>query len=160
MRAFGAFASIITKKEFYEFNKLDRVHDSDFIIYSPNVPFFRNSQNEFLEEPFNISIIPSPAIFARRSTSSKEMMYQIMGKRCRKIIQCAIHQNDKIIALGAFGNGSNMTAEIFKKILKDEGYQFYFDYIVFPIPEFHRANRSWNIDRFATILDTPIRRIQ
>jgi uncharacterized protein (TIGR02452 family) len=163
MRASGAYASIITKGKFYEFNSHDKIISSDYIIYSPDVPFFRNSQNEFLDEPFNISIITCAAVIATSSSLSSKQISNIMEPRCRQIIQCAIHNNKKVIALGAFGCGAfgndpNVIAEIFRKILIDEGYQFYFDYIVFPIPEFHGSKRSTNIHPFAKILGVEIKK--
>jgi uncharacterized protein (TIGR02452 family) len=112
-----------------------------------------------------ISIISSPAVIAKDHSSNQGQISQIMATRCRKIIQWALHQNNKVIALGAFdwcayGNDATTIAEIFQKILIDEGYNYYFYCIIFPIPEFHGSERSSNIDTFSAILGTSIRRIQ
>lgn len=163
MRVSGGYASIISKPEFYIKNSDDYAVSTDALIYSPNVPFFKNSQNEVLDYPFTISMITSPAVIANEYSSHEQEVYRIMEERCRKIIYLAIQQGDTNIALGAFGCGAfgndpNQIATIFKKILITEGYRTYFDYIVFPIPEYHGKSRSTNIDPFAQILDVPIRR--
>lgn len=165
MRASGGYASMIAKQEFYQSNSHNSALSTDSLIYSPDVPFFRNSKNKFLEEPFSISMITSPAVIAAACHLSQKKIREIMEKRCRKIIQCAINQKDKVIALGAFGCGAfrndpNVIAGIFKQILIDEDYKSYFDYIVFPIPEYHGNVRSFNIDPFSKILNVPIRKIE
>jgi uncharacterized protein (TIGR02452 family) len=62
-RASALYACIKSKPMFYNANILcDGSLYTDGIIYSPNVPFFRNDDNEFLEETFPLSIITAPAL--------------------------------------------------------------------------------------------------
>lgn len=39
---------------------------TDYVIYSPDVPVFRSDDGDLLDEPYNVSIITSPAVNAQQ----------------------------------------------------------------------------------------------
>lgn len=165
-RASGLFASLISQPTYYFENRKLDVFYSDYIMYSPTVPFFRDSKNMLIDVPYDISVITSPAVKAKmldNSEETKEKLFQTMLIRCRKIIQCAIQQRHKVITLGAFGcgvfrNDPKDIAEIFRILLIDENLKKFFEYIVFPMPETHGSLRSSNIDAFAQVFEVEINR--
>lgn len=130
--------------EFYNYHKENRTAlYSDRIIYSPMVPFFKNDNGELINCQ-NISVITSPAVNAgdyllkNKQKDSNKIIRDTMEKRIRRIIQIAAKEGCTAIVLGAFGCGvfKNNTFEIaraFRKVLIDEGYQYYFDQISFAI---------------------------
>jgi uncharacterized protein (TIGR02452 family) len=122
-RASGLYACLKSKPIFYNENIL--CHDSLYthnIIHSPNVPFFRD-ENNWLDEPFSLSIIsaPAPNVRAEMShefSSSSEKIYSLLFERATRILRIAeAHGHTNIIlgawGCGAFGNDPDMVAKVF-----------------------------------------------
>jgi len=125
-RASGLYACIKNKPAFYNANILcDNHYYTDGVIYSPNVPFFRNDNKEFLEEPFFLSIITSPAPCVRNmEIVDKDKLASILMYRSLNILKIAKENGHKNIILGAwgagaFGNDPAQIATIFMDALKD-----------------------------------------
>lgn len=125
-RCSGLYACLKTKPMFYNENILcDNSFYTDNIIYSPNVPFFRNEFNLFLEEPYLLSIISAPAPNVRAMENVDEVLLEkILFNRSKKILQIAKANGHKTIILGAwgcgvFGNSADMVGKLFMKALKE-----------------------------------------
>jgi uncharacterized protein (TIGR02452 family) len=130
--------------DFYKYH-LEKCNSfySDRIIYSKDVIVFKDENYNLLKNPYFINVITSPAVNAGviiKNNKSKqiEQINLIMEQRIRKIIKVAIKNGNKNIVLGAFGcgvfkNKIEDIAKIFKKILIKEGYDKYFETIVFAI---------------------------
>src|SRR5205085_8535036 len=61
----GLYPAINQMKEMYEHNK--SLHSglySDYMVYSPDIPVFRNDNYQLVDEPYNVSFITSPAVNA------------------------------------------------------------------------------------------------
>ena len=63
---------------------------------------------------------------------------EITKKQCEFILKAFIAEGVKVVFLCAFGAGcfggkASMVAKCFRKLLIDEGYIDYFDYVIFPI---------------------------
>jgi uncharacterized protein (TIGR02452 family) len=130
---------------------------TDYMIYSPAVPYFRDDNHMLLDQPFLISIITSAAVNVSlcRDNRTKRLIRNTMKNRMRKIIQIAVEHGDQILILGAFGCGVHendpiMIAQIEKELLIDEQWRYFFDVIANPIlsPE----GRSRNLDAFQRVL--------
>ncbi|OHT08145.1 hypothetical protein TRFO_23425 [Tritrichomonas foetus] len=130
----------------YEYNQVHKTQlASDYIIYSPDVVFFRDDQYELLGRPFCFSIITSPAVNAKaylryENKDGHSIIHDVMDARIKKIILCAIENGVKNLILGPFGcgafrNDTKDIASIFKKYLVDEGLRLYFNKVVFPVFE-------------------------
>ena len=128
-RASALYSCLKRKPMFYNENILcDSPLYTDNVIYSPDVPFFRNEYNLFIEEPFKLSIISAPAPNVR-SLIEKEKIFlddlkDIFRRRILKILKIADAHNHKTIILGAwgcgaFGNSPNLVANVFKEALKN-----------------------------------------
>lgn len=127
---------------------------TDSMIYSPNVPVFRDDRNESLlpvDEYFTVNVITSAAPNKSKidkekySMNSKPDLNKILLTRIRKIIICAIDKENDALVLGAygcgvFGNDPKDVSKIFKKVLVDEDYGKYFRKVVFAIPGPHSEN--------------------
>jgi uncharacterized protein (TIGR02452 family) len=106
---------------------------SDAMIFSPNVPFFRNSNNDFLPEPIFLHVISCAGVnqSKKKFKNASQMMYQRI-KRILTLASCCPR-----VVLGAFGCGvfkNNPTeiAAIFKQLLQTD-FNNVFEEIVFAI---------------------------
>jgi uncharacterized protein (TIGR02452 family) len=124
-RCSGLYLCIKNKPVFYNENILcDHAYYTDNVIYSPKVPFIRNDKLEFLEEPFELSIITAPAPNVRAIEEvDNQRLNNVLYNRTVKILQVAASHGYKNIILGAwgcgaFGNSPEMVAKIFMEGLK------------------------------------------
>ncbi len=54
----GVYTCLLTQRSYYERNRAqDSLLYTDYIIYSPKVPFFRADNRDLLEPPYTASII-------------------------------------------------------------------------------------------------------
>jgi len=125
-RCSGLYPCLKSKPIFYNEKILcDHCFYTDHIIYSPDVPFFRDDSNNFLEQPFDLSIISSPAPNLRGAEEIDEaQLIEVIFERARKILKiAALHEHETIIlgawGCGAFGNDPILVATIFEEALKD-----------------------------------------
>jgi uncharacterized protein (TIGR02452 family) len=124
-RASGLYECIRRKPMFYNKNIInDSPFYTDTIIYSPDVPFFRNDAHEFLEEPYKLSIITSPApnVSSLGNVNETELA-SILMNRASKILKVAEMHGHKNIILGAwgcgaFGNDPRVVASVFRAALE------------------------------------------
>ncbi|KAH0791333.1 TIGR02452 family protein [Histomonas meleagridis] len=164
-RCSGLFPSIVTQTEFYTYNfeHMNEELYTDYLIISPNVPVFRDDLLKFLDEPFYMSVITSPAPIAIRYNTvhpnDTKTVGKVLKERIRKIIQACIEGGYKAVVLGAFGcgafgNSPKEVASIFNHFLVEKKMKDYFDKVVFAI--FSPRNNQI-IDDFANELHlTPI----
>jgi uncharacterized protein (TIGR02452 family) len=147
-RRSGLYACTKRKPVFYNENILcDNSLYTDNIIYSPNVPFFRDENNLFLDNPYYLSIISAPAPNVRSMEDiDDKVLFLILYKRILKILQVArlcSHENIILGAwgCGAFGNDPTMVANAFKQALIDIPY---FSYICFAVYDRHEGTPTYN----------------
>lgn len=154
-RSSALYASISRQTEMYEFNRRNKTAlYSDYMIYSPDVPVFRDDDGNLLENPYQVSFITSPAVNAGAvrltGEATQEQIDQVMIKRIEKILAVSIINGYKKIVLGAFGcgvfrNDPNTVAKYFKDILIDNPkYQNQFDKIVFAVLDNSRDQSNFN----------------
>lgn len=124
-RCSGLYVCTKSKPVFYNENILckDSLY-TDSIIYSPKVPFFRDDNNSFLEEPYLLSIIsaPAPNLSGLREEGLRSAVKSVLRERAIKVLQIAAEHGHQTIILGAwgcgaFGNDPDMVAQVFKDML-------------------------------------------
>lgn len=125
-RCSSLYSCLMRKPMFYNTNiLLDDRYCSDGIIYSPNVPFFRDKENKLIKDPFELSIITSPAPNLRNAENvDRELLNDLILNRMKKILLVAEkHEHTNIIlgawGCGAFCNDANDIAHMFKYALDD-----------------------------------------
>lgn len=137
-RSSGLYSCLKSKPLFYNKNILcEDAFYTDDIIYSPDVPFFRNDDHVLLEQPYNLSIISSPApnLNGTMPAGWQALLKGIINERALKILDiAALHGHKNIIlgawGCGAFGNDPVMVATIVKETLKRFDC---FEHIAFPV---------------------------
>ena len=102
---------------------------SDWMIYSPKVPVFRNDDGSLVVKPYLVSFLTSPAVNAgvvkQREANKVHLIEETNRERARKLLWIANKENHKTMILGAWGcgvfqNEPQMIARIFDKLLKGE----------------------------------------
>lgn len=107
-RISGLYYSIKEQKAFYRTNRRHIWADyTDGMIYSENVPVFRNDAGQWLDNPLYCNFMTCPAVNRHEAFMfSKSKLNDIMQKRINKIVSFSQQQKPDIVILGAFGCGA------------------------------------------------------
>jgi uncharacterized protein (TIGR02452 family) len=129
-RSSSLYATLTANFEFYEFNR--RGHScfySDWMIYSPKVPVFRNDDGSLVETPYLVTFLTSPAVNAgvikQKEPDKVHLIETVNRERARKFLWLANIHGHKTLILGAWGcgvfqNEANSIAKIFAELLNGE----------------------------------------
>lgn len=120
-RCSGLYPCLKSQPKFYADNLANGNQlYTDGIIYSPKVPFIRNSYGYFIPNPFELSIItaPAPCLRAMNAEDIPPYIDDVILQRAIKILQVAEAHGHRTIILGAwgcgaFGNDPKLVAEAF-----------------------------------------------
>lgn len=144
-RSSALYHTLMEHPEFYAANKTattDIGLYQDYAIYSPRVPVIRNDHGLWLEDPYTVSVLTSPAPNRRAILDKYELSARIEGlikhtiqTRINQILSIMAAHGHRTIILGAwgcgvFGNDPVVVAGVFKEALKQNPF---FDNITFPI---------------------------
>ena len=137
------YASISSDKakEVYEHNKTTGMPTgSDYILISPTVAIFRDTDHSFLDKPIITSIVTSAAPDMRDDAAdlTREQAAELMREKIKNVIAvCAAENADTLVlgawGCGAFGHNPKTVAGLFREVLFDRGYKNYFDRVVFSV---------------------------
>jgi uncharacterized protein (TIGR02452 family) len=129
-RSSSLYACLMENFEMYQHNrKGDSCLYSDWMIYSPRVPVFRNDDGSLVQKPYLVSFLTSPAVNAgvikQREASKVHLIEPVNKERARKFLWIANQNNHRTLILGAWGcgvfqNDPQMIARIFNELLKGE----------------------------------------
>lgn len=129
-RSSSLYPCLTANFEMYEFNRRGKsCLYSDYMIYSPRVPVFRNDDGSLIQKPYLVSFLTSPAVNAgivkQREPQNVHLIESVNKERARKFLWIANQNNHKTLILGAWGcgvfqNEPAMIARIFGDLLKGE----------------------------------------
>jgi uncharacterized protein (TIGR02452 family) len=142
---------------FYEYNRgRHTLLYSDRMIYATDAVVFRDEKGEFLETPYQIDILTSPAVNvgAIRNTQPEELAYveSVMLERMDKVLALFLHHGATRILLGAWGcgvfrNDPAQMASWFASYLAPGGkYARCFEEVLFAV--YDRSENSQNVRPF------------
>jgi uncharacterized protein (TIGR02452 family) len=139
-RASGLYACLNRQPYYDHHRKLGGGFYTDYALYSPNVPIWRDEKENLLNETWPLSFITMAAPNYRAhgfDPSTKPKLLAEFDKRIRKILLIALANHHPSLVLGAwgcgaFGNDSQDVAPIFAKHLKGE-FSGVFQHIIFAI---------------------------
>ncbi len=136
------YASQLKAFAFYETHRaMKSCMYSDTMIFSPDVPVFRNKKGELLDQPSSCSMITSAAVNAgvvkRKEPNRIDEISILMDKRIDKMFALAHHHKMDTLVLGAWGcgvfqNDPEQIAQLFNKHIHGK-YKNAFHKIVFAI---------------------------
>lgn len=98
---------------------------SDYMIYSPHVPVFRNDEHKLLEIPYTTSIITAAAAIANALPAHRHSeIPAAMWSRILKVLAVGLaHGHDAIVlgawGCGAYGNDGTQIARFFQRALTE-----------------------------------------
>jgi uncharacterized protein (TIGR02452 family) len=109
-RASGLYACIAPLSEMYEANRRHRsCLYTDHMIYSPDVPVFRDDEDDLLEDPYPVSFVTAPAVntgaVRAREPENIARIEAVMFARIEKVLSLAVVQGLEALVLGAWGCG-------------------------------------------------------
>jgi uncharacterized protein (TIGR02452 family) len=157
-RASALYVSLVKHTEMYQHGTSDlNPLYTDYMIYSPDVPFFRDDAGALISEPFLVSVITAAAPNAKECTRPElvRALRPTLKNRMRKVILQAITHGHKVLMLGAFGcgvfgNDPTDVATIEKELLVGDGLARYFEKIANPIAPARTDRR--NFEAFKRVL--------
>ncbi len=160
-RCSALYPCLLTQKDYYEENRANSsMLYLDHIIYSPEVPFFRDDSLKLLDCPFNLSIITAPAPnageFLRREESQAEAALKLketVEMRAGLVLKIAVEQRHKNLILGAWGcgvfrNDPELVADIFAAHLASPEFSGAFELVLFAI--YDRSPEQKTLKAFST----------
>lgn len=155
-RCSALYTCQLTQPAYYQENRACKSPIyTDYLIYSPDVPFFRSENLELLEEPFLVSIITSPAPNAGEVLKSNPKMgpaiLKALEQRTAMVLAAAARFNHRTLILGAWGcgvfrNDPEDVAHIFANWLQHPRFLGLFDRIVFAV--YDRSPGQYNRKAF------------
>lgn len=139
------YPTLLTQPRYYEHNREQQtLLYSDFLIYSPSVPFIRLATNEpFLERPFVVAVITAPApnagALARNEPHAAGELPSTFERRWANVLAVAEDNHARALVLGAwgcgaFGNDPTLVATTARTVLGSVRFDGVFERVVFAIP--------------------------
>ncbi len=162
-RSSGLYRSLLKAPQYYDYHRQQRSGlYSDRMIYSPQCPVFRRDDGTFLEQPYWVDFITSPApnagAIARNSPQDIAKIPAALQDRSQKVLSLAVHHHCDTLILGAWGcgvfrNDPQMVAEIFFNHLNTEGlFWGRFKTVLFSVLDSSRDKKTYTAfrDRFTS----------
>jgi uncharacterized protein (TIGR02452 family) len=82
---------------------------TDHLIYSPDVPVFRDDTDRLLEQPYRVPFVTAPAVNAgvvrRNEPRNTARIAAAMRGRMEKVLSLAVVHGHEALVLGAWGCG-------------------------------------------------------
>jgi uncharacterized protein (TIGR02452 family) len=126
--ASGLYPCLLKAPEYYTRNRANRsTLYLDLIIFSPQVPFFRNDAGTLLDKPVLASVITAPApnagSVAQNEPNNLPEVEQTLRHRAELVLGVAAAEKVDQLVLGAWGcgvfrNDPHLVARVFAELLK------------------------------------------
>lgn len=145
------YACLHPVRGFYDYHrKHPDLTYSDRIIYSPEVPVFRDDDGHLLAEPYPVSFLtaaaPNRSALAKNQPTLLPGLEDIFKRRAARVLAVAAAHGHRRIVLGAwgcgvFGNDPTMVAQAFSTALNQNPW---FDEVVFAVLDHQRGNPTYS----------------
>ena len=142
-RCSALYPCLCAQPDYYSANRaFGSVLYTDHIIYSPDVPFFRDERLELIDEPFLLSMITAPApnaaAAAQQGLSIGAEITATLQRRARMVLTVAAAHEHRCLVLGAWGcgvfrNDAVAVARTFAEALADDRLRGAFERVVFAV---------------------------
>ncbi|WP_326553386.1 TIGR02452 family protein [Micromonospora sp. NBC_01813] len=139
-RSSALYACLRAAPEFYAFHRAQRdLRYSDRLVYSPDVPVFRDDHGNLLDQPYTTSLLttaaPNLGAIVRSQPDHAGDVPAVLARRARRILEVAAAHGHRGLVLGAWGcgvfrNDPAIVADAFAQALNAVQH---FDHVVFAI---------------------------
>lgn len=148
------------QNEFYHYHKtITDCYYSDNMIYSPDVPVFKNDDGDLLENYYKISFLTSAAVnigaLQQKNELNQQKADEMMLQRTEKLLSLAFVKGYQTLILGAWGcgvfqNNPNKVARYFAHFLRNGGlFENRFQNVVFAV----LSQKEGNITPFLSLFE-------
>jgi uncharacterized protein (TIGR02452 family) len=130
-RASALYHCLLAAPEYYERNRANRsAVYLDLVIFSPQVPFFRNDAADLLDKPILASVITAPApnrgAVAQNEPRNLPLVETALRRRAELVLHVAQAHGVERLVLGAWGcgvfrNNPSEVASVFAGLIKPPG---------------------------------------
>lgn len=151
-RCSALYACLVTQRGYYDENRAcASMLYTDHLIYSPDVPFFRDERLELLPKPFVVSVITSPAPNAgeelQRDAGAGPRVRTTLARRAEQVLRVCARHGHRALVLGAWGcgvfkNDPCVVAEVFAKCLSGPPFERAFERVVFAVYDTSKEQRN------------------
>ena len=157
-RASGLYACQMANFELYEIHRnLKSCLYTDNMLYSPNVPVFRDDDNDLLDTPYFVSFLTSPAVnygvvVRQEEDTEPPKIAPTMILRTEKLLSVAAEKGYKTLVLGAWGCGvfqnpvKNIADYFHLLLVENPLFINYFDKVVFAI--YQKGKEKTTVEAF------------
>jgi uncharacterized protein (TIGR02452 family) len=109
-RCSALYTTLLQAPDYYDAHRTDRdTRYSHRVIYSPDVPAYRDNKSRLLPEPYQVSFLTSPAPNAgalrRSDPGALAGIRDLIVERAARVLAVALHHGVRVIVLGAWGCG-------------------------------------------------------
>jgi uncharacterized protein (TIGR02452 family) len=109
-RASGLYACIVPFRAMYDTKaRFPSCLYTDHMIYSPDVPVFRDDDDQLLDRPYLLSFLTAPAVnvgtLERNEPNRLRDVEPVMLSRMEKVLSIAVVHGHDVVVLGAWGCG-------------------------------------------------------
>jgi len=122
-RSSALYATLVDDPMYEHHRKIDRPVSTDWAIYSPDVPVFREDDGTVLGSPWRLSFLTSAAPYAPKVGQPESSI--LLRQRIHRILEIAHSFGHSSLVLGAWGCGAfandpTLTAKDFRQALETE----------------------------------------
>ncbi|MEU5287995.1 TIGR02452 family protein [Streptomyces sp. NPDC020755] len=143
-RGSALHATLLRAPEYYAHHRAERsAFYTDRVIHSPGVPVFRDDRGAFLDAPYTVGFLTSPApnagVIRRQTPEEAHRVPAALASRAERVLEVAAVRGYRRLVLGAWGcgvfqNDPAQVAEAFRALLGQGGrFGGHFEQIVFGI---------------------------
>ncbi|GAA1997331.1 TIGR02452 family protein [Catenulispora subtropica] len=143
-RSSALYTTLLEARDYYDAHRQDRdTRYSHRVIYSPDVPVYRDNDTRLLDEPYYVSYLTSPApnagALARHEPGAAGELEGLITERAGRVLAVAAHHEVRALVLGAWGcgvfrNDPTMVARAFRGHLTGGGaFEGRFPRVVFAV---------------------------
>ncbi|GAB2945414.1 TIGR02452 family protein [Micromonospora polyrhachis] len=139
-RASALYPCLLAAPDFYTFHREQRdLRYSDRVIYSPDVPVFRDDKGNLLDQPYRTTFLaaaaPNLGAILRNQPTHAADVPAVLHRRAWRILQVAAAHRHRTLVLGAWGcgvfrNDPTTVANAFAEALREVDR---FDRVVFAV---------------------------
>ncbi len=128
-RSSGLYACIASSRMYAHHRALGDPMYTSWVVYSPDVPVFREDEGALLEEPYLASFLTCPAVNAgvvrERRAEAEAAIARAMDERVNRVLAVAAHARHTTLVLGAWGcgvfrNDADTVARLFEEALRGD----------------------------------------
>lgn len=154
-RASGLYACLAPLRTMYDTNTRYRSSlYTDHLIYSPQVPVFRDDEDRLLESPWRVSMLTAPAVNAGavhdNEPENVPRIQETMLRRIEKLLSIAVVHEHAALVLGAWGCGvfRNDPASVARwfhyHLVENDTFRHAFDTVVFAVLDGTQERATFN----------------